>query len=205
MPVEANTGEARTDVNMTATSGGDAQVIEVEEFPDPEKPPPPFEPIIEDVTMQDTMGNPGITRTEGPYIETVGEFERVEQVSAAPWKPNPTYTPVTLTPADRNAREDAERPKTTYVEPTPKASFPTPKATLVPRTQRTEKEKTEVKEEPMPERGTSSSSSVPTTKMAQRSDLFHSRRSRKQKPQKPHQLSRVVRHQAQAPVLMLET
>ena len=170
MPIDASAAAANTDVNMTATA---VQVIEVEDFPAPEfassstgrPPPPPYNPIIEDVPMQDAAGNPGITSPTGAYIETVGEIDKVEQVGSAPWRTSSTYTPVTLTPSDRFVREDAERARPSYVEPTPKAVSQAPKANPVPREKRADKEKSEIKEEPKPERGTSSSSSVPATIM----------------------------------------
>ena len=174
MPIDASTAATGSDVNMTSTAVGEAQVIEVEDFPAPEftssttrKPPPPDTPTIEDVPMQDVTGNPGITRTTGAYIETVGEIDKVEQVGSGLWRTSSdsTYTPVVLTPSDRFVREDTEGARPSYVEPTPKAMSQAPKANLVPREKRSDKEKTEIKEEPKPEKGTSSSSSTPATIM----------------------------------------
>ena len=172
MPIDADAAAAGPDVNMTPTAVGEAQVIEVEDFPAPEftgsstgKPPPPDAPLIEDVPMQDATGNPGITRTTGAYVETVGEIDKVEQVGSAPWRASSIYTPVVLTPSGRVAREDTDRARSSYVEPAPKATSQAPKANLVPREKRSEKQKTEVKEEPKPEKGTSASSSVPATIM----------------------------------------
>ena len=171
MPIDAGTAAAGTDVNMTPTAVGETPVIEVEDFPAPEfasssskKPPPPDAPLIEDVPMDEATENPGITSTTGAYVETIGEIGKAEQVGSAPWKASSTPTPVTLTPFDRVAREDTGRTKSSYVEPTPKPMSQAPKANLVPRERRSEKGKTEVKEEPKPERGTSSSS-VPATFM----------------------------------------
>lgn len=140
MPISASSGDAKADVDMKEASDETITIQEVEQFPDPNKPPPPDEPIIEDAEADDPMGTAGTTEPGGPNVMTVGKIAMVEKVSPAPFQPDPTYTPVTLTPAPGSSSHDeAPKAKPSYVEPKPKAH-------LTPR------KSTEVKDEPMPER-----------------------------------------------------